>query len=390
LQNTGNLRPEKVDIGSLSHSRIRRLIIFLTILNLNVMDIQMAIKDFCLRSQELLKDSIGNENLPNLKIQSTGTIAGALDPANRNLVRTQGDLKGPKNTTLQVMYFDADRTAASATEKDYCVAGDTPGEKFAEIKVDKVASVDFTLNRDAFRDLCSQYGEKTDYAQMHLAQKANQLLVKLNKDAVTNLNANHGNNADGNNNPIILPLVTPKTAVNPLGELRYRSAWERLEVMERAILSGGGIFSDYAHLKDISCCSEVGINNASKAIPWSFFRDPSVGVETGNANDAFAWTPGAFQVFFREKHTGEFMVSNPDIRMVTMLTQVNGVELPINMVVNYEKCNGGRFIITYTLDYGFFTMPTDIEAEGSPWYGVNNILKFRAECSDDGYCASGS
>jgi hypothetical protein len=79
----------------------------------------------------------------------------------------------------------------------------------------------------------------------------------------------------------------------------------------------------------------------------------------------------------------------------------NGISynIPVDFTAKYVECGSSDseaspenspdsyWVLTWTITAGLATIPATIEPSGSPFEGVNNILKFVATCGTQAYCS---
>lgn len=358
------------------------------------MSVNTGIANDCCRvvQQELI--NLAQENDTTYRIENPGTLAAVMAPRNNNGFEAV-DIQDPTGKTriVRLKYWTNPRTAASDADQQICTAGSTTGEKFASITIDKTSSVKLTFNDAEFRLFCASLAgasnvSSSGFAQSQIRAAMNQLVVKINNDTVDNLVANVGNFINGAAGPKTVTLLNTNFTPQYKGESTMMKDFEDIEAPGRPIITGSGIMRDYTTLKGIACCNDGGVDISRTTGSFDFYRDGYVDTSIGTSNNFIAWEPGAFRMFFRNFFVGPFDFTQEDKVKATMIFVWNGISIPLDMTLYYNFCGTdgtgktSQWILTFAANYGYFYLPSDLEAAASPFFGVNNILHYVGDCGD--------
>jgi len=342
----------------------------------------------CRTVQQSLIDTMGANNDITLKIARPGLFE-AIRSARNMAGFEQLEFQDPQGRTrvVQIKYLDATRTAAATARHDICVAGDTDGENFADVSLNYTRSVKMTMDDGEFQTFC------TDMSEMQAGQLRkylNQLYVGINTDANTDLVANVGAflPASGLVAPLAVPLLTPAGAANHWGEIQIKNTFEDIENTERPYLIGSGILRDYTKIRDIACCNDQGVD-ISRGADFDYYRDNQLDTTVGTANNIIGFTPGAFQMASQTRYVGQYQHFEGNNAKTTIIDPLYNIPLDFTVYYNFCETEASRsfWVLTWSLNFGFFYIPDDIEPGGSPFAGVNNILHYQANCSEADVCS---
>lgn len=360
------------------------------------MSVTIGTTDNCCRTvQQGLAMVAGSQNITTYRIDRPGMLDALTSGV--NTAGTQAiDIDDPtsKNRIVKVRYWQNPRTAAASTAPNICAFGTSVGEKYATVAVNKTRSVELTLKDDEFRDFCAALSgadtiAQTDFAMQQIAAKMNQLVKYIDRDAVGEIYANAGNFRDGTSTA---KDVTLTSAVNGVyapqykGELDMLNAFEDIESEGKPIVVGSGLWREYTKLKNIACCNEAGVDLSLVGDDFYYYRDPYVDTAASDNNIGIAWAPGSAQIFFRTYFRPPFSHTSSDKQKGVVTMDYNGTSIPLDFTAYYDYCgdsNNGRdskWVLTWTASFGMFYLPSDLEAVGTDFEGVNNILLFKGNC----------
>lgn len=356
-----------------------------------------------------------NTNLPTFKIQNPGTLAALLLPQNLQGVNMI-PITDPAGRLVKyrARFFQNPRNGASDGWQNFCTPGDTVGQNFQDYAPNITKSVKLTLSEAEFRDFCGIPTDGnasdislTDFGVKQTRAKANELLKAVSNALSVQLAASTGKFADGTASKNA-QLLTSVGAVDANGEVLVRRSFEDLELPTDGIIAvGSGNLSEYWYKRQYACCSDAGINVSNVTSPFLYFRDSNIG-SVSSDNDTFVtWAPGAAVPFFANYFVGPYIKDGSDgtinIRKIPIQLpfNFNGISynIPVDFTAKYVECGSSDaeaspendpdsyWVLTWTINAGLATIPTAIEASGSPFEGVNNILKFVATCGNQAYCS---
>jgi len=355
-----------------------------------------------------------NTNLPTFKIQNPGTLASLLLPDNMSGIRMVEVTDNTGRTIInRAKYFRNPRDVVNDGWSNFCTPGATSGQDFKDFPADITKSVKLTLDEAEFRDFCGipSDGNASDisltaFGLEQTRAKANQLLKAVSNAFAVQLAANVGKFQDGS---IVKNANLLKTdgSVNANGEVLVKRSFENIELPTDDIIAvGSGNLSEYFYKRQYACCSEAGIDVSKVTSPFRYFRDTAIDSVMAGDNNFITFAPGSAVPFFRRWFIGPYEKNGSDgtnIRkiVIDLPFLFNGISatIPVNFTVKYIECgstdedaspeNGpdSKWVLTWTINAGLATIPSNIEISGSPFQGVNNILHFIATCGNSAYCS---
>ena len=330
------------------------------------------------------------------KFQIQGALMALKSPENTSGFE-QIDLqdKQGRTQTTQVRYT-AGLPLAQATNArtNICTAGDRETELFSNITTNYVREIKLTLNDADFEAFCATQSSMRDELTR---KKLNALYAAVNSDIVTELAANFGNHwSTGVNTPVQVPLIDTDGGANYWGEMEILNEFEDMETLGRPILISTGRLREYAKLTKIACCNDRG-QNLDNAADFAYYRDGQVDQTIAATSNIIALAPGASQLITRNNFVGQFEKFDGNNAKTTVTDPVSGLSLDMSVFYNWcenpddqDATARSTWVITWSLDFGIFTIPTDLMPVGSDWEGVNGILHFQGTCGDANVCDSGS
>jgi hypothetical protein len=250
-----------------------------------------------------------------------------------------------------------------------------PYEETVEI-TDVISLKGLTFSEDEMRKLCEP--DQTWIAEQINAH-LDPFMRALNKKLITKQFANFGNFADGTNtvkSRQLLNVIAANNKVpNIFGENQIFNDFEDIDFNGRPIIIGAGKLRDYVRLSDIGCCNNSGVDN-SQGGDFDYFNDRFVGGIAGNADDFIALAPGNVQLLTYNKYKGAYVKNNNgNFAKTTIIDPFTGLEL--DMRWKYNDCDE-TWILTFSLWYNMFFLPTNAFADADPLDGVNYSLHYRA------------
>jgi hypothetical protein len=359
-----------------------------------------------------MKDYFNPDGITTFKIQNPGTAAAIFDPRNigtNSYITTKDD--AGRDVDTYVRFFQANRTAATTGKVDVCsVEGDTTSQLSQKYEANIVEHQKIILDENEFVNFCGSGADinSADISQFEYARELMEVLFNnvarsLSTSYLSELSGLTGKFSDGTSAAKTIQLLKSDGSINPVGEVAFKREFRNLEVSNPTDITavGDGILSDYFDLREYSCCSDAGQDVSKVVSPFDFYRDPLVSSELDSVNNILAWRKGTVMPFFKTDHKVEAFRWNDRDYVKTyfeMPFEFNGIRymIPLDLFIYYDKCGtetsgstGGlnRWKIALQYQTGLATVPTNIEASGSPFEGVNYVLPFLASCGDTGYCS---
>lgn len=309
---------------------------------------------------------------------------------------TQIPLLDPEGKTIgvRVMYWTNPRTAAGTTEPNICSTDSTAVQKFANVTAEYIRTVKLTLSENQFRTFCGDGVLESEFAKEQIMAKLNQLFVGVNQDLNTIAYQQRGNFYGGvapGDSGKEVKLVTNVGTANYNGAMTITNDMADAQVRGTPAAIGLGFLRDYAQLAAIACCDQNGIDLTKGSTPWIYYSDREPDNIIPNSQNFFVMAPGAFQIVPILKWVGVYDdMTNGTAEKYQAKTNLSvqvpgGGTLPVDYTVYRPFCgdnNDGNtnWILTWTVRFGFWVLPTDLEAVGSPWESVNGIFLYRGTC----------
>ncbi len=353
----------------------------------------------CLQVNQALLD-ISRDNVPTLKITAPGLLQAITSTTNTTGFQTveTNDPRG-RNTTVIVEYWQNPRAAAATTRPDICTAGTNLGKLYANVTTPSERSVSLTFDEAAFRDFCGDSNGSdivsSPFAQQQMVGVMNQLFAGINEDAVTRAVAVAGNFYNAIAGPKTITLL--KTDGSPYygGENEIISDQQDVGNSVKPFAVGAGYLRTYTQLAQILCCNDTGIDASGVAASsFNYFFDRQVEIATvGTTQDFLVLAPGAFQLVQNNRWKGPYddfingAAEKYEAKTTILAPIPGGGTIELDMTVRREFCGTGNdgdssWILTWSTRFGFWNLPSDIEAVGSPYSGVNGITHYIGTCGD--------
>lgn len=357
------------------------------------MAVSIGASTCCLTVQQALTD-ISQGNVTTLKIQNHGSLQAVTNSLNTSGFETiQTNDPDGKNRTVKVKYWTNPRTASGTTRPSICTTGSTVAEKYADVTANLTRTVNLTLDEAEFRAFCDRDGIRSSrFAQEIMMTKMNQLFQGINTDTVTYMNANAGNFYAGIAPGKTVKLVKNDEAPSWGGIQQVRKDMMEAGVMGQPFAIGSGYIWSVTDTLKLACCNDAGIDlSRIGGSPWIQFYDLDVDSVVDGTNNFFMLSPGALQIVFKNYWVGahDDLVNGtafPDKVKTTMIASVpGGGSIPIDTTVYRDFCGGdgkgdSKWYLTFTANFGYFSLPSDLEPVGSPYRSINGIFKYKATC----------
>lgn len=335
------------------------------------------LEDFCQLVQSGLNEVAAN-NYPALKREKVGVFDAITSPQNAttSVLQTQVDPGNGKKKTVIIDWLQPGLISETLTAKaDICTVEGTEEpyqrDTFEVTDFRSTPVMEFTFAE--LRKLCKSTAEvRTEV----IASKMSALMKAINRDIITKLNTNVGTfaNAVAAGKNVQLLNAGPPVGANPLGANVILEDFAVVGLTGKPIVAGHGKLQTYARLANFGCCNQYGtdISNLDGELDW--FWDIDVSAITSNADDFFAWEPGAIQLITYNEYRGDFQVIGPDYALTTIVDPVTGVTFDMKMF--FDKCDE-KYKLAIWLNFDVFTLPA-LYKTGDPRDGVNHLFKYRA------------
>ena len=329
----------------------------------------------CANIQSSLNALMG-ANSPEMKRTPVGYLQAITSPTNQaGLGVIPIDSGNGKKHKVRVTY--AKRGVEADVQDTYnngCNAdiSKVPYEETVEI-TDVLSLKGLTFSEDEMRKLCEP--DQTWIARQINAH-LDPFMVSLNKKIITLQNSNFGKFADGSSSVKSRQLMVSATQ-SPFyyGENQILNDFEDIDAPGRPMLIGGGKLRDYTRIAGHGCCNAQGINVGTGG-EFDYFNDRHVGGILGNADDFIGLAPGNVQLLTYNKYKGDYRkANNGNYAKTTIIDPLTGLEL--DMRWKYNDCDE-VWILTFSLWYNLWFLPTDAFAPTDPLNGVKYTLHYRA------------
>lgn len=347
----------------------------------------------CLQVQQVLDDIAGG-NVPTLKFDNFGTLQWLTSSTNTSgFEGLQNQDPGGKNNTVKIWYWTNPRTAAGTScNPNICTAGTTTAQKNAEMTLSYCRNVELTLDEAEFRNFCGPDGatiKESPFAQKQIQAKLNQLFDGISTDAVGYINAHAGNFYGGVAGPKSLIMLRADGSPYHGAETTVSNDLEDAGILGTPAAIGQGYLRTYSKTVKLACCDNTGIDlSKMSSSTWGYFSEKKVDTVVGGADNFFVLAPGAVQMVSKVKWVGAYEDMRPganEAKTTVMVTVPGGGSIPVDFTVYRSFCGGNndgntKWILTWSVNFDFFSLPADTEAVGSKWRSVNGILHYTATC----------
>lgn len=346
----------------------------------------------CLQVQQTL-DAIAQGNVPTLKIDNHGILQWLTSGSNTSgFEGLQNQDPGGKNRTVKLWYWTNPRTTASTScLPDICTSGTTDAQKYAEMTLQYCRNVSLTLDEAQFRDFCGPDGDtivQSPFALQQIQGKVNQLLDGIDTDAATYLAAHDGNFYGGIAGPKTVTMFRNDGSPYHGAETIVSNDLEDIQVSGQPAAIGLGYLRTYSKTVQMACCDQTGVNIANRpSSTWVYYSDRKVDTAVGTQNNFFVLAPGAMQLVSKVKWVGAYRdIRDRNEAKTTVIVPVpGGGSIPVDFTVYRSFCGGDNngntdWVLTWSVQFDFFSLPADVENVGSSWRSVNGILHYVGTC----------
>lgn len=354
------------------------------------MGLAIGAQKACLQVQQSL-DDIAGANVPNLKITNPGALQAVT--RSENISGFQGlqvQDPGGKNRTVRIQYWTNPRTE-SGTDcyPDICTPGTTDAQKYADMTLSLCRNQKMTLDEEQFRDFCTDGIRNSEFARNLMQAKMNEFLNDLDQDVVTFLSTHTGNFYNKIAGPKTVTMFKTDGSIYEGGELTIANDMEDAGVMGMPAAVGLGYLREYSQKKKFACCDSRGMDLSGNS-PWTYFSDRKVDTTVGTNNNFFVLAPGAVQLVSKVKWVGPYEDIRSDKEAKTTVNVTipgTGYTLPVDFTVYKSFCgadNDGKteWVFTWSLNFDFFSLPSDVEDAASPYRSVNGIFHYVGDCGE--------
>lgn len=329
----------------------------------------------CANIQTSLNELMG-VNSPEMKRTPVGYLQAITSPTNTaGLSVIPIDSNNGKKHKVNIKY--AKRGVEDDVQDTYnngCNAdiSKVPFEDTVEI-TDVLSLKGLAFSEDEMRKLCE--ADQTWIARQINAH-LDPFMVSLNKKLITLQSTNFGNFADGTSTVKSRQLIE-STDNSPVyyGENQILNDFEDIDAPGRPMLIGAGKLRDYTRMAGIGCCNAQGLN-IGEAGQFDYFNDRHVGTILGDADEFIGLAPGNVQLLTYNKYKGDYRKNNNgNYAKTTIIDPFTGLEL--DMRWKYDDCDE-IWILTFSLWYNLWFLPTDAFESTDPLTGVNYTLNYKA------------
>ncbi|MGB0862574.1 MAG: hypothetical protein ACPGXZ_06625 [Saprospiraceae bacterium] len=176
------------------------------------------------------------------------------------------------------------------------------------------------------------------------------------------------------------------TAINPIGEIEFRSDMEQAGLVNDYLKVGGAMVNVYRQLNNITGLAEIGINAGLQAIIDDYVYDKQLAgavkrLFPGVKNPLMAIAPGFIQLIAYSRYKGDFLIDEADHKRTTVYTPTFGI--PVTMVYNYKYSGQDKVQEIWYEWNGRCISPADVEWTTDPKYRkVNGVMGFSIVSQD--------
>lgn len=343
----------------------------------------------CLQVQQVL-DDIAQGNVPTLKIDNFGSLQWITSATNTSgFEGLENQDPGGKNRTVKIWYWTNPRTGAGTDcTPAICTPGTTTAQKNAEMTLSYCRDVSLTLDEQEFRDFCGEGVVDSRFAQMQMQGVINQLLAGISTDAVTYINAHSGNFYGGIAGPKTLIMLRADGSPYHGAETTVSNDLEDAGVVGTPGAIGLGYLRTYSKTVQLACCDNTGIDlSKMSSSTWGYFPERRVDTVVGANDNFFVLAPGAVQLVTKVKWVGPYedIRDRNEVKTTVRVPVPGGGSIPVDFTVYRSFCGSGndgltKWVMTWSVNFDFFSLPADVEAVGSVYRSVNGIFHYRATC----------
>lgn len=328
----------------------------------------------CEKIQTSLNDLMGS-NSPEKKRTPVGYLQAITSPTNTaGLSVIPIDLGNGKKRSVRVTYAQrGSETDIQSTANDGCTAEiyKTPYEEIVSIE-DVMSTKGIAFSEEEMAKLCES---DASWIARIISAEFDPFMTTLNKALITKQASNFGNFADGTSTVHTRQLLVAATQ-SPYyyGENQIMNDFEDINFTGRPMLIGGGKLRDYTRISKIGCCNAQGID-LGQAGDFDYFNDRHVGTILGGADEFIGLAPGNTQLLTFNKYRGPRAKNFGNVIKTTIMDPFTGILLDMNW--KYNDCDE-VWILTFSLNYNMFFLPTNAFATGDELDGVNYSLHYKA------------
>lgn len=325
----------------------------------------------CAQLQQALNEVAG-QNAPGLKRDRVGYLEALQSAVNLNGVQRVAVPSDGKRRQVEVIYTPRGLESGVQTTRptSFCDATDEPEPFSVTLDVDNWAHRKLRFTEWELRKLC--YEAPSDYIANLVMGEMNALLVRANRQLITQQATNFGaffdgtfvKNADfldGSNQPVYFE------------ESKILEEYARISGSGTPLLVGAGDLAHYTRMTGKGCCNQHGVD-LSQAGDYAFFYDRFVDDVLTPPENYILLAPGAAQFLYWNANVGEFAWRDDRDEAGTVVDPFTGVRFDVDKV--WDKC-AKQYHVTITLNYDLFFLPANAFQAGDPLEGVNYTLRFQ-------------
>lgn len=231
-----------------------------------------------------------------------------------------------------------------------------------------------------------------------IVASANLLLKYINRDAVTEMSTQFGENVTNGsvNGKVININRNGDQLILDNGIIDMLRDFEENEICDDVCLIGGGLWSAWDKTRLIACCNAAGIDLSKQGLPRFFFDKDSQAMWGANAAGVLA--PGSVAFIGRNKYVGsafagqkgnsffstlplpvgEFGCNNDDcLRQLVFDMQLRYIDCPTSINVNGVSTTVNRgWEVILSKEWNLWVQPKDAYAAGDELADTNGTLKY--------------
>lgn len=170
-----------------------------------------------------------------------------------------------------------------------------------------------------------------------------------------------------------VPLIAGGDGVNYVAMADMLELITDAGIPTKPFLIGAGKLATSARVLNLGCCNNAGIDLSRAAEDFFYFRSRQIATVLG-ADSILAVQPGAAQILSQPMYVGEYAKTSNTFVHGTITDPWRGITYDLKM--NYDDCDD-IWRASIQLNYGLFTVPTDLYATGDYLAGTNGLLKFK-------------
>lgn len=377
----------------------RQLCKSLTLFNFNTMPL-----GFCPALLTTI-DAVAESNSPTRKLQVAGFLASLFCCQNSAVSPINEQFQGAHKRTLTVKYRQRP-TSDNVQDEDNCEVNRIPAYSEWTVPALGFKSTSFFLDDNTIQSYCVEasqlmQGAMPTAVMMEIytlvLEHANLLLREINKDLVTQMGTQFGDNVTtGSSTGKVLNISRDGDKyILDNGIVEMIRDFQENEICGEPCVIGGGLFASFTQAQALSCCNSAGMDLSRAGLPRFFYDKDTQNIWGTDTVGVLA--PGSVKFIGRNRYTGNFggqkgtsffgtfpmpvaeFGCNLDdcLRDLIFDIQLKYIDCPTEIEVNGVPTTVDRgWQVIVSKEYALWVQPTNAYAAGDELEGTNGTLKY--------------